>query len=152
MVENTNPNGLGVKVGGKTIATNATEKFFIPGNGGSVYTTLTFDRNPSFYDYEGVQIGMYPSCDAYIVDSKTLNIHFHHDCSDISIIRPSDGWVINSDTGNIGIYLGDYNPFNPELKRMQLMYRRIGPTRHPDYLGYHSQYHCRLVAELLQPV
>lgn len=129
--ENTNLNGATVKLGGTVIhqggaiGTGGAVPVFIPADE-SVYANLYIEKGPFFYDYEGLQIAMRPVCDPYIVESITLNLHFRHPCSDISIIAPANGWVVNNASSDLDIYLGDYDPYNPELQRVQLMYRRKG--------------------------
>jgi hypothetical protein len=130
LVENSNTYGASLKVNGKPIGAKGTssgsgEEFFIPADG-SVYAYLTIERNPYFYNYEEIGIGLRPACDPYIWDDVYVNVYFRHPCSDISIIEPYDGWVINSDTSLLAVYMADYDPYNPLLERVQMVYRRMG--------------------------
>lgn len=134
VVENTNTKGAVVKINGKVLSTNATEDFFIPADG-SVYGDISVDAG-AFYNDAQLTIGMYPRCDPYIVATQELEVYWRTPCTDVSIVEPSDGWVINSDTAKMTIKLKDYDPYNPLLKRIEIVYRRLGDQTYTwDTLG-----------------
>lgn len=123
--ENSNLNGAIIRVNGQILGYNSVSTVFInPGQ--PVYAYLMLDRNPYFYDYEDIGIGLRSSCDLYVYDVATFSVHFRHPCSDISISQPYDNWLINGDTTLLPVYLTDYDPYNPKLQNVQLVYRRIG--------------------------
>lgn len=134
VVENTNIYGATVKINGKVVSTNATEDFFIPAEG-SVYGEITIDKGP-FYDKASLTIGLRPVCDVYITATQELEVNWRTPCTNVSIVEPSDGWVINSDTAKMTIKLKDYDPYNPLLKRIEIVYRRLGTQSYTwDTLG-----------------
>lgn len=135
VVENSNIGGAAVKVNGKVLSTNANEDFFIPSNG-SVYATISVEKGPFYDENVGLKIGLRPVCDVYISAVQELNVYWRTPCSDVSIVEPSDGWVINSYAAKMTIKLKDYDPYNKLLKRIEIVYRRLGDQTYTwDTLG-----------------
>ena len=139
VLENSNPLGATLQVNGRTITTSAREEFFI-GPEESFNPSVTFKRNPYFYDYEGIQLAMFPSCDIYIPSKVSLDVHFRHPCSEISIIDPGNNWLLNTDTSKLAITLSDYNPSNTVLKRVQVVQRRLGSVEWDTILSVTPQF------------
>ncbi len=103
LLSTSNPYGAMVKVNGALL--NGPQSFFLePALDGAapLPLTLTVDRGPESYTYDGLKVIMYPPCEyanwenggvLQKADTVTFNAHFQAPCSEITLYEPKDAWV-----------------------------------------------------------
>ena len=125
---NSNPFGATIKLAGSNLGEQIFSgvEYDVP-----LQLTLTVERGVA-YNYEGLRIGVRPACgderfeQANIDTFITLDVHFQSPCSPISIVSPSDNWLINEVHRDLIIGLRDYEPATPNLEHISLEYRKLG--------------------------
>lgn len=140
-VQNMNRFGAKLSMNGTRLGTT---EFRIP-SGNSVYAYLEIERADKFYDYDDVYISLAASCpnlempDNYTADDHLIQLHYRHPCSDVSILSPSDNWIIRKATSQFGdadekiaVNIADYDVENQFLEKITLQYRRIGSDVYTD--------------------
>jgi len=133
-INNSNPDGAVIKVNGQVLTQGI--PIFLPFTEGQDFT-LTVERGPVKYDYEGLQIAWFSDCEyarSAILDENTdprffkavtLDVHFLEPCSPVDINKPQNGDVITpADNPVLDIRLVDYNEEDPDLVRINTQYRR----------------------------
>jgi hypothetical protein len=133
VIQASNPDGAIIKVGGVPMGDPLS--YFIPA-GQQYDATLTVERGPLAFDYENLQIMMYPPCEyerwlqnmpLTIADTVTFSVHFLSTCSDVTLLYPEDNWVLNqTDNDSLQFVITDYNVNNPNLESVKFQYRRYG--------------------------
>ncbi len=121
---------------GITFNGSSANKFTIP-SGGSAYTNIFVQRGAGF-SYSDLSVYLGANCsngtDEYGGATLDFEAYFRRPCSEISIVTPSNNWVINkanaADPNNtdesLRIDLADYDLNNPLLQSVELQYRRVG--------------------------
>ena len=138
-----NPNGAIIKINGVPVE-----------NGISIWSpyaqnvdlTVTVEKGPDEYEYNGLVIEMYAPCElekakelglsieSLIEDSETtnffdreiINVEFVKTCSDVNLFAPDQNWLINSNTGDtLAITVNQFDTTMAELESIQLQYRPI---------------------------
>lgn len=100
-----NPNGAIIKIDGLDPNTLHT----IP-SGASVVKTLTVERGPIFVDYDSLMIIFSSACSEDIADTAYISVHFIPSCTEVSLVNPTNNWVLNNGNGNnLLVKMGDYN-------------------------------------------
>ncbi|MFQ6092897.1 MAG: LamG-like jellyroll fold domain-containing protein, partial [bacterium] len=103
-VNTSNPGGAVMKVNGAPFAGEAISFFLYPYQTQEV--TLTVERGPTRYNYEGLAIMVTSPCEyeywentgvMQIADTAYCNVRFEAPCSDIVLFRPLSGWSFNKE-------------------------------------------------------
>ncbi len=71
-----NPNGAEVSIGGSPVVGDVPYPYTIPA-WGSVDVTITIDRGPTAFDYNGLKFILKSQCDDDISDETFLNVHYY---------------------------------------------------------------------------
>ena len=135
-----NANGAIVKLNGAALDHNVL--FAIPW-GEQVPITITVERGPQAYTYEGLEVvlfslchdaranglGIAPDDDPYLYSAVYLNVFFEEPCSEVDISSPQEGWVIKPDAINpatqniLPITVSGYDKKDADLVGIRLQYR-----------------------------
>jgi len=78
-----------------------------------------------FYDLEGLIIELSGDCEVgkNVYDQATIDVHWIHPCSPITIFSPNNGWVVNQANNNVlQVTMKDYDLTNPNLQAIGLEY------------------------------
>ncbi len=100
-LQESNPDGAQITLGGSPVQGGILTPYNIPPQG-SKDATITIKKGPLAFDYNGLEFALLSSClDKSIADTVSLNVHFKSTCSNISITRPYQGWLINQADSDI---------------------------------------------------
>ncbi|PBQ32691.1 hypothetical protein CNR22_13210 [Sphingobacteriaceae bacterium] len=100
-----NPNGAVLKIDGNDANTTVN----IP-SGGSVIKTLTIERGPIEIEYDSIMVIFSSVCSQDIADTAYVTVHFIPTCTDLSLINPSNNWILNNGNNNVAdIQVSNYN-------------------------------------------
>ncbi len=141
VIQGSNPDGAVIKVAG--VAMGGALSYYIPP--GEQFTAgLTVERGPLAFDYENLQLMLYPPCEyeiwqqnmpLSIVDTVTFSVHFTGSCSQAALLLPENNWVVNqSDNDTLQVIITGYNINNPYLENLKLQYRRYGQNWQTAYV------------------
>ncbi|MEQ1745218.1 MAG: LamG-like jellyroll fold domain-containing protein [Saprospiraceae bacterium] len=134
-----NPDGAIIKLNGEPF--DETKLVIVP-FGTSVPVTVTVERGPSEYDYEGLRIGLYSNCqfernlslalpldnDPKFFSYVDIDVHFVRPCSEVQINVPEQNYVVlNDDPAQPGtlrrITTSGYNKNDEFFGRVRVQYR-----------------------------
>lgn len=135
-----NAKGAIVKLNGAALDHNVL--FAIPW-GEQIPITITVERGPQAYTYEGLEVvlfslchdaranglGIAPDDDPYLYSAVYLNVYFDEPCSEVDISSDQDGWVIKPDPINpakqniLPITVSGYDKKDADLVGIRLQYR-----------------------------
>ena len=104
----------------------------------TVEVTLTIERGPEAYEYNGLQIGLVSGCEYarnqalsfptsasgdqfYAI--QTLGVSFTEPCSDVDLFNPKDGWLIKQGPSELPITIVAYDKGDADLAGVKLQYR-----------------------------
>ena len=130
----TNLNGARVLLGSTYIGED--QYVFMPANQ-PLIIPLTIERGLVAYEHPNITICAYPFCyDGAITFDQTkcitVSAFFQNPCSPVTIVRPSNNWVINRRNPLLAdsreampIFIADYKADNPILESIKLQYRRL---------------------------
>lgn len=103
-----------------------------------IYTYAYVSKGSQFYDYDDIVLTMTPTCpdnsiSNYQSNDLLVEVHFRHECSNVSIVEPGDNWVIKkagTPTANesLVVYISDYDLSNTKLQSITLQYRLVGSS------------------------
>ncbi len=127
-VSSSNPYGAIIRYdgspGGATVA--------IPGDN-SVTKTITINKGPGArLVYDSILIVMYAPCqyeagtsdNLDIVDSAYVSVHFLPECTDVSILNPTDQWILNNSyKDTMTMVIGDYDINYSEFQEIKLQFK-----------------------------
>lgn len=100
-----NPNGAVLKIDGLSANTIIN----IP-SGGSVIKVLTIERGPIEIEYDSLMVIFSSACSSDIADTAYVTVHFIPTCTDLSLINPTNNWIINNAQNNLAsIQVSNYN-------------------------------------------
>ncbi|MCC6461150.1 MAG: LamG domain-containing protein, partial [Saprospiraceae bacterium] len=136
-----NPHGAVIKLNGQPLT--YTQKYIIP-YGTSTPITLTVERGPEEYDYEGLRVALFSECeyernyslslpldgDPNFFSYIDLGVHFIRPCSEVEINVPEQNWVIFPDPLTPGpdderrITVSKYDTAVTDLQLIRVQYRR----------------------------
>ena len=127
-----NHDGAKVRLGGQYVTAGSIFYSLEPNMSTSV--PMIVERGPLAYDYEDLQLRIYPFCYGlteylYAIGKWTVefDVHFAHQCSNVSIFSPENNWLVNQSDGDImQIVLSDYSTSNQYLENIIIQYRRMG--------------------------
>jgi len=117
-----NPDGANVDWIGKNSA--AGYPITIPA-GSSIDQTITVKRGPNANDYQDLKFSLVSDCDAgQINDEVSFSVYFNSNCSDITISKPANYWLINGgDNNSIEVEVSGYE--TDKLNNIVLQYKNI---------------------------
>ncbi len=146
LVNESNPYGAIVKINGQPIT--ATPIPFTVKYGQPQKVTMTIDKGPVKYNYDGIKIAYYSECEYDAVQARddslfatkdtvgvsykfyqelSFDTHFIEPCSPIDIGFPLQDWVVTPGSLNkLDITLTEYNKNDANLKQVLIQYRPIG--------------------------
>lgn len=113
--------------------------------GKTVPYTMTLKKvKQDQFDYKNIKVILESSCDGDATSSVLVSATFVPACSPVAIIAPSNNWLLNRNTADIGnatkpvnIKLGDYNTSFASFQKINLEYRLKGT---PDCIGLKTYY------------
>ncbi|MFY8166515.1 MAG: hypothetical protein ACOVJ8_07985, partial [Sediminibacterium sp.] len=108
--------------------------------GRTVSYTMTLKKvKQDQFNYPNIRVILASSCDDNAVDSLLVSATFIPACSPVSILTPSNNWLLNRNnaydsarTLALNITLGDYNANFANFKQINLDYRLKGT---PNWIG-----------------
>lgn len=102
-----NPDGAEISIGGSPV--QGPVPYYVPA-GDFKEAIVSVKRGPLAFDYNNLQFIFASGCDPSIADTVLLNAHFTSSCSEITLTRPGDNWIISDvDNDRLKIRLEDYN-------------------------------------------
>lgn len=137
MLNETNPSGAIVRLNGQALTGPVS---FEIGPGEWVDATITVERGPTAYDYDGLTLELASPCEAehadalwvdpQLADWMSFSVHFAPPCSEISMASPANGWVINqSNHDTLAIMLKNYDLVDPNLEQLAVEYTTTGQSQ-----------------------
>ncbi|MCK6693139.1 MAG: LamG domain-containing protein, partial [Thermoanaerobaculia bacterium] len=135
-----NPDGAIIRVNGAPLIQNIL--YAIPW-GEQVPITVTVERGPTAYLYEGLEVVLFSQChdvranglgfapdnDPILYSAVYLTVQFEEPCSEVDISFPQNGWVIKPDPVNqatqdiLPITISGYDKTDADLLGVRLQYR-----------------------------
>ncbi|MFK7932852.1 MAG: LamG-like jellyroll fold domain-containing protein, partial [Saprospiraceae bacterium] len=127
----TNPDGAAITLGGSPYVTPQPLDDISFGSEPNVTVTVTRGVNSPVYTYEGLEFELYSECDPDISSTIALTAFFQSPCSDITLIEPQDGFIIDqSDDNDIVVRMNGYDVNN--LDQVVLEYTKAGESNWKD--------------------
>ncbi|WNJ17515.1 T9SS type A sorting domain-containing protein [Pontibacter sp. G13] len=136
VVSNTNPDGAIIKLNGQLI--NHKEASFFINAFETANAYLTVEKGPLASEYANIGIMMYPPCEYELWenngaitmgDTAWISVSFETECSDVTLVEPTDGWLVNQASNDeLAINFSGYDLNNPYLESLTLQYREPGDT------------------------
>jgi hypothetical protein len=113
--------------------------------GQTVTYTMTLKKVKSDqFDYRNVKVSLQSLCDGNASSSTFVSANFIPSCSSVSVISPSNNWLMNRNTAYDGsatkplnIKLGDYNTSFASFQKINLEYRLKGT---PNWTGLRTYF------------
>ena len=113
--------------------------------GQTVSYTMTLKKvKEDQFNYENVRILLLSTCDENAVDTITVSARFIPACSPVSILSPSNNWLLNRNTAfdntltkPVNIILGGYNTSFTSFQKISLEYRLSGT---PNWIGLRTYF------------
>lgn len=136
-LQETNPNGAIINVNGATLTGNTDIAVTLEA-GTATQVTLTIDKGPELFDYTGLKLMLYSSCEKENAEFRGFNIPeapfasiveldvtFIEVCSPITIFDPGNDWVITQANNNrLDVTLTDYVRDRSDFTEVKLQYRQ----------------------------
>ncbi len=117
-LQESNPDGAVLTLGGSQVQGGIPTPYTIPA-GSSTDATVTVERGPMAYDYNNLRFVLKSPCNGSISDEVDLSVHFQSPCSDISLGKPLDNWMVNSNNNVLPVQLLNYDTNNLESIEVQ---------------------------------
>lgn len=113
--------------------------------GKTVSYTMTLKKvKQDQFDYKNIKVSLASMCDESAVDTVLVSATFVPACSPVTVMAPSNNWLMNRNTAITGattkplnIKLGDYNTSFASFQKINLEYRLKGT---PDWIGLRTYY------------
>lgn len=136
MIDESNPDGAIVKLGGKTGPQTLTLKA-----GEQINLVMTVEKGPVAFTYDSLRVVMYAECeydpeeardgeiDSLFYEEMAFDVQFVAGCSKVDLAFPSAGWVVtdpNPLTSKQQLQLNNYDENKPELLEIRTQYRKVG--------------------------
>ncbi|BAX82387.1 thrombospondin type 3 repeat-containing protein [Labilibaculum antarcticum] len=99
-LQESNPDGAIISLGGSQVQGGIPTPYTIPA-GGSVDQTITVNRGPSAYAYNNLRFVLVSPCDGAISDEVAISVIYESPCSEITLAKPFDNWLINNTGGDV---------------------------------------------------
>lgn len=131
--QSTNPNNALINIEPNGTLIN------IPAGQTVLYTMTLKKVKQDQFDYPNVRVLLESTCDENAVDSVLVSANFIPACSPVSILSPSNNWLLNrntayngTSTSPVNIKLGGYNTTFASFEKINLEYRLKGT---PNWIG-----------------
>jgi hypothetical protein len=113
--------------------------------GQTVSYTMTLKKvKQDQFDYKNIKVSLESSCDGNATSSVSVSATFVPACSPVSILAPSNNWLLNRNTAFTGtstkpvnIKLGGFNTSFASFQKISLEYRLKGT---PNWIGLRTFY------------
>lgn len=113
--------------------------------GQTVFYTMTLKKvKQDQFNYPNVRVLLESTCDGNAVDEVLVSASFVPACSPVTIMAPSNNWLLNRNTAfdstatkPVNIKLGGYNTSFASFERINLEYRLKGT---PNWIGLRTFY------------
>ena len=113
--------------------------------GQTVTYTMTLKKvKADQYNYNNIKVSLQSTCDDNVSMSKEVSVSFVPACSTVSVMEPSNNWLMNINTSKSGnvtvplnIKLGDFITTFSSFKQINLEYRMKGS---PNWIGLKTYY------------
>ena len=113
--------------------------------GETVRYTMTLKKvKADQFNYDSIKVSLQSTCDDNASSSVYVSAGFIPSCSSVSVMSPSNNWLMNINTAYLGtitrplnIKLGDYNTTFSSFKQINLEYRLKGS---PNWTGLKTYY------------
>ncbi len=116
----------------------------IPAGKTIVYTMTLKKVKQDQFDYKNIKVSLESLCDGNVTDTVRISATFVPACSPVTIMAPSDNWLMNRNTAITGtgtkpldIKLGDFNTGFASFQKINLEYRLKGT---PDWINLKTYY------------
>lgn len=128
LVQGSNPDAAIISVGGAVLGDDQLSFELPPNRDNPQIATMRVARAPgSAFDYEYLQLHLYSACDSQFDTTVTFSVHFVKPCTDVTISRPENNWVLNStNKDTLVVVLRDYDAADDNLTALKLEYRQKG--------------------------
>ncbi|MEM8893501.1 MAG: LamG domain-containing protein, partial [Bacteroidota bacterium] len=128
LVDGTNQDGAVLRVDGAVLTDG--REFFIPG-GSAIQKTLTLERGPLKFDYEGIQVQLMSTCQndptgffEAIADTVSLSANFIPTCTDVAVIDPEPSFTLNNSVGSlVDITVAEYDINFSGLEKIDIEFK-----------------------------
>lgn len=108
--------------------------------GQTVLYTMTLKKvKQDQFDYENIRVVLESTCDGNAIDDVLVSANFVPACSPVTVMSPSNNWLLNRNTAfdgletkPINIKLGDFNANFANFEKINLEYRLKGT---PNWTG-----------------
>lgn len=149
LLDETNPNGLVVKIDGETV--NTPREFLVNGNS-AIQKILTVERGPFEYEYNNIGLIIHSTCqydptsnDQLIADTVYFDVKYLPICTEVEIIKPDNDWVVNSSFENeMKIGIGGYDVNTQGFETIKIQYK---PSNSSDWILLETYYRDEKVRE-----
>lgn len=113
--------------------------------GKTVLYTMTLKKvKQDQFDYKNIRVLLTSTCDENALDEVVVSANFIPACSPVTLMAPSNNWLLNRNTAYDGtttkpvnIKLGDYNTSFASFQKINLEYRLKGT---PNWAGLKTYY------------
>lgn len=113
--------------------------------GKTVSYTMTLKKiKQDQFDYKDIRVVLESTCDGNAIDDILVSANFVPACSPVTIMTPSNNWLLNRNTAYDGlttkpvnIKLGDFNTSFASFQKINLEYRLKGT---PNWIGLRTYY------------
>ena len=113
--------------------------------GKTVFYTMTLKKvKQDQFDYRNIRVLLESTCDGNAVDEVLVSANFVPACSPVTIMAPTNNWLLNKNsafegttTKPVNIKLGDYNTSFASFQKINLEYRLKGT---PNWTGLRTYY------------
>ncbi|MBN1996097.1 T9SS type A sorting domain-containing protein, partial [candidate division KSB1 bacterium] len=131
LIAASNPDGAEVTIGGNPTTDPIVLENIGPNN--SIKQTLRVRREPPAFDFNNLQVMMYPACQYElftqnmpigIADTVTFSVHFANTGSPVTLSVPKENWVIDQNDTYLEYAITDYNTAVADSIKLQV--RRQG--------------------------
>ncbi|RCH55713.1 laminin G [Mucilaginibacter hurinus] len=113
--------------------------------GKTVPYTMTLKKvKQDQFEYKNIKVSLESLCDGNVTDSVLVSATFVPACSPVTIMAPSNNWLLNrntaytnADTKPLNIKLGDFNTNFASFQKINLEYRLKGT---PNWIGLRTYF------------
>ena len=119
--QGSNPDGAIITLGGSQVQGGIPTPYFIQANKYNE-ATVTVRRGPEAFDYDNLQFRFVSGCsDPAIADTLLLDVHYASPCSDVSITKPLNNWVVSTlNNDRLKVRVADYDRDLLDFVKIQL--------------------------------
>jgi hypothetical protein len=116
-----NPDGAVITLGGSQVQGGIPTPYYVQA-GKYAEATVTVRRGPDAFKYDNLRFRFISGCeDEAIADTLLLDVNFESPCSNISLTKPLNEWVVSSLNNNrLKVRVGNYNRDLLDFVKIQL--------------------------------